>query len=378
MILRRSFQASVARRFACSTSPPSLTSPVDLRSDTVTLPCPGMREAMATARLGDDVFQEDPTTRELEARGAALLGMEAGLFLPSGTMANLLAVLSHCTARGQEVLLGSSSHLHLWEQGGLAQLGGVHSRTLQNREDGSFCIDSMSAMVQGPEDPHSCHTRLVAIENSHNAAGGTVLPLAWLNRLASTCSSLGLLLHCDGARLLHSATHLSVPPSSLLPGHTSATLCLSKGLGAPVGSLLLSSKTVIESARRLRKALGGGMRQTGVLAAAGLYGLEHVYPRLGEEHAKAARLSACIEGAGRGRITVAPRQTNIVLVQVCPSVCTAQHLVSLLQAAPQPVLSLEWAPQVLRLVTHRDISSCALERAEDTLYSVIEQLVNTR
>jgi len=286
-------------------------------------------------------------------------------------------VLCHCPGRGEEVLLGDSSHIHLWEQGGLAMLGGLHSRTIQNREDGTFSIEDMKDMAQGNEDPHCSETRLVCIENSQNSAGGRVLPLSWLKSLASTCNSLGLRLHCDGARLLHSSTALSIAPDRLLEGVDSSTLCLSKGLGAPMGSLVVGSEEMIWKARRLRKALGGGMRQTGVVAAAGLFGLDHVYPRLGDDHESALRLASCIDAAGKGEIAVEGKlETNILIVKVSSSLCTAAHLVGLLQAAEHQVLALEWGPQLVRLVTHRDVDTFSLEAAEASLHSVISALVH--
>jgi len=374
LINTRTILSSDLKTVAFSTAAPSGMT-IDLRSDTVTKPCPGMRAAMASAKVGDDVYGEDPTTKLLEEQGAGLLGMEAGLFVPSGTMANLLAVLCHCPGRGEEVLLGDTSHIHLWEQGGLAMLGGIHTRTIRNRQDGTFAVEDMKNMVQGNEDPHCSETRLVCIENTQNSTGGRVVPRAWLNSLTSTCSSLGLLLHCDGARLLHSSTALGIGPDRLLEGFNSSTLCLSKGLGAPIGSLVLGSEEMIWRARRLRKALGGGMRQTGVVAAAGLFGLEHVYPRLGEDHASALRLATCIEAAGEGKITIEGRlETNILIVKVSPSLCTAAELVELLKAAHHRVLALEWAPHLVRLVTHRDVDNISLEAAETSLHEVITNL----
>ena len=189
--------------------------------------------------------------------------MESALFVPSGTMANLLAMLVHCDRRGQEVVVGSSSHIYLWEQGGAAQFGGVHTRSVRNLCDGTFCLSELRNVIQDDKDPHTTSTNLICIENTHNSSGGRVLPIHWLRELVMTCSALHLPVHCDGARLLHSAVALAVEPHELLEGVESATLCLSKGLGAPVGSCLVGSNDLVSRARRIRKGLGGGMRQTG-------------------------------------------------------------------------------------------------------------------
>ena len=235
---------------------------VDLRSDTVTRPCAGMRSAMAGATVGDDVYGEDPTTAQLEERVATLLGMEGGLLLPTGTMANLVAVLTHC-GRGDQAVLGGDSHLARWEQGGPAQFGGVVSRVVANKRDGTFCLSEVQAELQEEPDIHAAATRLVCTENTHCGAGGLPLPLPWLQEVAALCEQHGTKLHCDGARLLHSATALNLPPALLLSGHTSATICLSKALGCPAGSVLAGSREFIKGACRLRKGLGGGMRQSG-------------------------------------------------------------------------------------------------------------------
>lgn len=332
---------------------------------------------MAEARVGDDVYGEDQTTRLLETRVAKLYGMEGALFVPSGTMANLLGVLGHCVGRGQEVVLGSESHIYLWEQGGVAQFGGVHTRPVRNLADGTFDLDELRSVVQDDQDPHTASTSLVCIENTHNSTGGRVIPQTWLADLVRTCSTLHLPVHCDGARLLHSAVALGVEPHKLLQGIQSATLCLSKGLGAPVGSCLVGSRGMVARARRTRKALGGGMRQTGILSAAGLYGLDHIYPRLYEDHAKAMRLAKLVNSEGKGLITVAMEKTdtNILLLRVDKKVTTARRMVELLSSASYPVLSLEWDSETVRLVTHRDITDTALCQAEETIRTVLRTVL---
>jgi len=273
---------------------------------------------MANAEVGDDVFRDDPTVLALEARIAAMAGKEAALFVPSGTMGNLICVLSHCTGRGQELLLGDLSHIHYYEQGGVATLGGVHPRTLKNREDGTFCLQELQDKVRA-DDAHLPVTSLVAIENTHNKCGGRVLPLDWLEELGATCRQLGLPLHCDGARIFHAVEHLGVSLAKLLEQCDSASICLSKGLGCPVGSVIVGSKALMARALRMRKALGGGMRQVGVLAAAGLFALDHQVARLSEDHKHARVIAEAVIRIGKGRLTPRQVDTNIVIVRVEPA-----------------------------------------------------------
>ena len=392
---------------------------VDLRSDTVTRPCTGMRSAMAVATVGDDVYGEDPTTAQLEERVAALLGMEGGLLLPTGTMANLVAVMTHC-GRGDQAVLGVDSHLARWEQGGPAQFGGVVSRVVANKRDGTFCLSEVQAELQEEPDIHAAATRLVCTENTHCGVGGLPLPLAWLQEVAALCEQHDTKLHCDGARLLHSATALNLPPALLLSGHTSATICLSKALGCPAGSVLAGSREFIKRACRLRKGLGGGMRQSGrksyiehtaltyygqrmgrnvtqlvltscliptvqcdvdsdgtgltagVLSAAGLWALDHVYPVLGAEHEKTVRLASVVEEAGGGVVTADPPTTNILLLRLA----RPAELVSRLARARPSVLALAWDTNTVRLVLHRDVTQQAMQLAEQTLTTVLKQYHN--
>jgi len=290
-----------------------MTTVVDLRSDTITRPSQGMREAMANAEVGDDVFRDDPTVLRLEERMARLTGKEAALLVPSGTMGNLICVMAHCWGRGAEVLLGDRSHIHIYEQGGVAQLGGVHPRTLTNLDDGTFSLEELKEKLRA-DDPHLPVTKLVAIENSHNKCGGACLPLQWLEEVGTTCSQLGLPLHCDGARLLNAAVSQGVEVSLLLKHCSSASICLSKGLGCPVGSVIVGSRSLIERAIRLRKVLGGGMRQVGVLAAAGLYALDHHVSRLAEDHLHARAMAEVINTMGEGKFVVRKVDSNLVIV----------------------------------------------------------------
>ncbi|XP_056153522.1 threonine aldolase 1 isoform X2 [Lampris incognitus] len=272
-------------------SPPSGTSrvrTVDLRSDTVTKPGAAMRRAMAGAEVGDDVFGEDPTVNELQEIAADMFGMEAALFIPTGTMSNLIAVMVHCRERGDEIIVGDLSHLHIYEQGGSAQLAGVHSTTVTNLPDGTFDLDQLVSKIRhGYPDPHYPRTRLICLENTHNIQGGRVLPLLFLQEVRAVADKYGLAVHMDGARVMNAAVAQGVPPSTILQHTHTVSVCLSKGLGAPVGTMLGGPRDFISRAVRCRKSLGGGMRQAGILAAAGKLSLGEMVGRLEEDHRNA-------------------------------------------------------------------------------------------
>ena len=261
---------------------------IDLRSDTVTKPTPEMREAMAKAEVGDDVYGDDPTVNRLQAMAAELTGHEAGLFVSSGTMGNLAAVLAHCQ-RGDEVILGKEAHTFRYEAGGISVLGGVHSCQLPNQPDGTIALDDIAGAIRYA-DPHQPITRLVTIENTQNRCGGKCLSVEYTRQVVELAHSRGLKIHLDGARVFNAAAGLGVSVKELTAPVDSVTFCLSKGLSAPVGSVLCGSKEFIEKAHRARKILGGGMRQAGVLAATGIVALEKVVPRLGEDHVRARML----------------------------------------------------------------------------------------
>ena len=267
---------------------------IDLRSDTVTRPSKAMQQAMFEAPLGDDVFNDDPTTLELQRTAADMLGFDAALFAPSGTQTNLIAMMSHCQ-RGDEAIVGQQWHTYKWEGGGMAVLGSIQPQPLELQNDGTLLLSDIAAAIK-PDDPHFARTRLIVIENT---VGGKVLPLSYMRDVAALAKDKGLNCHIDGARLMNAAVALA-PQHQLTPqqmarelcqGYDSVSLCLSKGLGCPVGSLLLGSRDFIARARRVRKMLGGGMRQTGILAAAGLYALQHNIDRLADDHANCQRLA---------------------------------------------------------------------------------------
>jgi threonine aldolase len=262
---------------------------IDLRSDTVTHPTDAMRQAMAAAEVGDDVFGEDPTINKLQRLAAEKMGKEAGLFMPSGTMGNLAAILAHC-GRGDEVILGNKAHTFLYEAGGISALGGVHSCQLTNQYDGKLLLEDIQAAIRS-NDAHQPLSRLVCLENTHNRCGAVALNVDYTQEVGELAHQKGLLLHLDGARIFNAAVAQGVSAKELAEPADSVTFCLSKGLCAPVGSVLCGSSEFIFKAHRIRKQLGGGMRQAGILAAAGIVALETMVERLGEDHKRARFLA---------------------------------------------------------------------------------------
>jgi threonine aldolase len=288
----------------------SLNNYIDLRSDTLTIPTPAMREAMATATVGDDVYGEDPTVNKLQEMAAERMGKEAGLFIASGTMGNLLAVLTHCQ-RGDEIILGDQAHIFYYEAGSSAAVGGVHPHTIPNQPDGSMKLDDIEGAIR-KEDDHFPVTRMVALENTHNRMGGTVLTPEYTRQVADLAHAQNIKLHIDGARIFNAAVALDVEAKELARHADSVTFCLSKGLSAPVGSVLCGSKDFIRLARKRRKMIGGGMRQAGILAAAGIVALEQQVDRLREDHANARKLAEGISHIAGLSVDIASVQTNMV------------------------------------------------------------------
>ncbi|AWP17951.1 putative low-specificity L-threonine aldolase 2 [Scophthalmus maximus] len=282
---------------------------VDLRSDTVTKPGPAMRRAMAEAEVGDDVMGEDPT--EI---AADMFGMEAALFVPTGTMSNLIAVMVHCRERGDEMIVGDLSHLHIYEQGGSAQLAGVHATTVTNLPDGTFDLEQLESKIRhGYPDPHFPRSRLICVENTHNIQGGRVLPLTFLQEVRALADRYGLSVHMDGARVMNAAVAQGVSPHTILQHTHTVSVCLSKGLGAPVGTVLAGPQDFIARAVRCRKALGGGMRQAGILAAAGKLSLLDMVERMQEDHHNARSFAqALLDFDPLFAVDMAAVETNIL------------------------------------------------------------------
>jgi threonine aldolase len=335
---------------------------VDLRSDTVTQPTPAMREAMAQAHVGDDVFGEDPTINRLEALAAAMTGKEAGLFMPSGTMSNLAAILAHC-GRGDEAILGDKAHTVLFEAGGISALGGVHSRQIPNQADGSLDLQDIIAAIRS-DDIHYPPTRLISLENTHNRCGGTVLSPAYTRSVGDLAHERGIKLHIDGARLFNAAVALRVNARELVVSADSVCICLSKGLCAPVGSVLCGSADFIQRARRIRKQLGGGMRQAGVLAAAGIVALETMVDRLVEDHQRARRLAQ-----GLQTINGTPH-TNMIFCGLTDSIpYNAKETASRLVEKGVKVSVV--AERRFRLVMHYWIDDAGVERTVQAFKEVL-------
>ncbi len=322
---------------------------VDLRSDTVTRPSPAMLAAMSAAEVGDDVWGDDPTVNRLQMITAERAGKEAGLFFPSGTQSNLAALMSHC-GRGDEFIVGQRAHTYRYEGGGAAVLGSIQPQPIENEPDGSLALDKIKAEIK-PDDAHFAHTRLLALENT---IGGKVLSQAYVEQAAALARVHGLAVHLDGARAWNAAVALGVEVGEVCAAFDSVSLCFSKGLGAPVGSVLVGSRDLIERARRSRKMLGGGMRQVGGLAAACLYALDHHVADLAEDHANAGRLAS---GLGQlEELTVDGVATNMVFVRFPAARCTALQT-NLAEAGVLAAI----AP-VSRFVLHRDVSAAGVDR----------------
>jgi len=283
---------------------------LDFRSDTVTKPTPEMREAMARAEVGDDVYGEDPTVNKLQEKAAGMMGMEAGLFVPSGTMGNLAAILAHCN-RGDEAILGNMAHTFLFEVGGMAALGGVHPHTIPNQPDGRLVLEDIRKAVR-KENSHFPITRLVIIENTHNRCGGASLSAEYTQRVADFAHEQGLKFHIDGARIFNAAVDQGTDVGELSTPADSITFCLSKGLAGPVGSVLCGSREFIGGAHRARKQLGGGMRQAGILAAAGIVALEQMTDRFGQDHRRADELWKGLSKIPGDPLELEPQYTNMV------------------------------------------------------------------
>ena len=325
---------------------------VDLRSDTITLPTKEMLDSISSAELGDDVFQEDPTVNRLEDLAATKFNKEAALLVPSGTMANLVAVLSHCQ-RGDEVILGDQAHTFLYEAGGISAFGGVHSRQIPNQEDGTLLLEDIKKAIR-KEDVHFPPTRLICLENTHNRCLGMPLSVDYTNSVAEIAKNNSLFVHVDGARIFNAAVSLDVSVTELTDNIDSVSFCLSKGLSAPAGSMLCGNKDFIEKARRNRKALGGGMRQAGVLAAAGLVALEKMTDRIIDDHNNARTLAEGISNINGIRINLDRVKTNIIYFSLDhPKVGGALLLEEM---AEKNIHFFELGPSWFRLVTHAGVS----------------------
>ena len=330
---------------------------IDLRSDTVTKPTPSMRQAMAQAEVGDDMMGEDPTVAALEHRTAVLLGKEAALFVPSGTMANQIALGVHAMP-GEEVLCDPTSHIVLWEGGGIARLSGVSTQTVKPA-NGLLTLDDLKDKIR-PDDCHYSKTRVVSLENTQNRAGGRVHPFEEVARISRWARAEGLAMHLDGARLMNAVVASKVSADRWGDLFDSVSICFSKGLGAPVGSALAGSSAFIRKAHRLRKVFGGAMRQSGILAAGALHGLDHHVERLAEDHENAQIIARGVAETPGLSIESGTVETNLVWIVVDPQLGTARDIAGQLKEAGILVSAL--GPQVLRICTHLDVSRDDAER----------------
>ncbi|MFN3490808.1 MAG: low-specificity L-threonine aldolase [Anaerolineales bacterium] len=341
---------------------------VDLRSDTVTKPTPEMREAMAEAEVGDDVYMDDLTVNELQEKAAEMLGKEDSLFVPSGTMGNLIALMAHCQ-RGDEVILGDKSHIYLNEAGGMAALGGVQPHPVPNQKDGTLALDDIRASIQS-EDVHHTITKLICLENTQNVCGGIPLTVEYTNRVGEIAKENNLFLHIDGARIFNAATTLNVNVKDLVAPADSVMFCLSKGLVSPIGSMLVGTKKFIARARHLRKMLGGGMRQVGVIAAAGLISLDKMTKRLGDDHVRAKKMYDGLKQVS-GLVLEAQPQTNMVYFDIHPNIKLTDN--QIIDEVKKYGVLVDWAAaRRFRLVTHYWVDDAGVEKTIEAFAKVLK------
>ena len=338
---------------------------IDLRSDTLTHPTQSMRDAMATAEVGDDVFQEDPTVQKLETLSAEIMGKEAALFVPSGCMGNLISLLSHC-GRGDEILLGDRSHISLYEVGGVAALGGVHPRPLPNKNDGTISIDLLEKGIRH-SDIHCPPTRLICLENTQNFCQGSPITPEYMTEVREIANKFGLKIHLDGARIFNAAVALGVPVAKLTEKVDSVMFCLSKGLSAPVGSLVCGSSDFIVKARKARKMVGGGMRQVGHIAAAGLIAINEQVDRLQEDHDNAKFLASQLSDLDGIEVDVTRIKTNIIFFKLTG--INGEVLLNQLEQNQIKILMTD--ADVFRAVLHREVSKEQVQTVVKTFQSIL-------
>jgi threonine aldolase len=341
---------------------------IDLRSDTMTQPTTAMRKAMAEAEVGDDVFGEDPTVNRLEEMAAERLGKEAALLVSSGTMGNLVSQLAHC-GRGDEIILGSQAHTFFFEQGGSAAVGGIHPRTVPNQPDGKLALEDIEAAIRG-DNVHFPRSRLIILENTHNLCKGWPLDLEYMQAVSDIARRHKLKIHVDGARFFNAAVALNTDPKDLAAAADSVSFCLSKGLGAPVGSMVCGTRNFIDETRRARKLLGGGMRQAGVVAAAGIIALNEMVDRLADDHANAHKLALGLVQIPGISIDPDRIRTNILFFEVTRKDLTPEQFVQRIGAGGVRMLPV--GARRVRAVTHYHISSEDVDRALSVISKVMK------
>lgn len=343
---------------------------IDLRSDTLTQPCDAMRQAMCLAVVHDDVIDVDPTTAELQDRIAQLLGKEAAIFVPSGTMSNQIAVRVHCQP-GDQLICDANCHIYRYEQGGFAQLSGVIAHPVTPKMPGLLTIDQLEDSIQ-PDDDHYVKSRLVCLENTHNKAGGVVLPWEETNAICRWAKEHGLATHLDGARLFNAVVASGIPADQWAASFDTVSICFSKGLGAPVGSALVGPKELMKSMRRIRKLLGGGMRQSGIIAAAALWALENNIPRLAKDHENALKMANLICQSDRISVDLESVQTNIVIFSLDPRLGGAGRFCE--RAKQHGVWMLPFGKHQVRLVTHLHISCQDAAKAGEIICELADSM----
>ena len=355
---------------------------IDMRSDTVTTPTQKMKEAMMQAKVGDDVYGEDPTVILLQNKIAALLNKESALFFPSGTMSNLVGIMAHANTRGDEVILGDRSHIAIWEQGSISQVGGVFARQVKNLDDGTLDLDDLQSKIhKGGFDGHYCHTQAIIIENTHNYCYGSPITIDYMDKIVSIARDNDLKIHVDGARLFNAATALGVHVSELVKHANSVNVCLSKGLGAPVGSMLIGSSDFIACCHRIRKSLGGGMRQVGMLAAAGIFALDNHAPLLHVDHDNAKQLAhglAKMVEVGAS-INVDYVHTNMVMFSLDrPDLSPEKFCNLLLQPINETAPIIKMIPRgcphkIIRAVIHHQINKDDIDFTLTRIQQILKQ-----
>ncbi|KAM3316563.1 hypothetical protein ACQJBY_034599 [Aegilops geniculata] len=347
---------------------------VDLRSDTVTKPSEAMRAAMAAADVDDDVLGADPTACRFEAEMARIMGKEAALFVPSGTMANLISVLAHCDARGSEVILGHDSHIHVYEHGGISTLGGVHPRTVPNNPDGTMDVDRIVAAIRSTDGAlYYPTTRLICLENTHGNSGGKCLTVEYTDKVGEVAKAHVLKLHIDGARIFNASVSLGVPVDRLVRAADSVSVCLSKGIGAPVGSVIVGSKAFIHKAKILRKTLGGGMRQVGVLCAAAEVGVRDTVSKLADDHRRAKVLADGLKKIKQFTVDLTSVETNMVFFDMADPRITPAKLCQALKQ--RNVLAMPTSSKSVRFVVHYQISDSDIQYALTCIEEAVEEML---
>ena len=342
---------------------------IDLRSDTVTLPSNKMKEFILRAPLGDDVYGEDPSINQLQEQSADIFNKEAALFVPSGTMANLISVLTHCN-RGDKILVGNKSHIFYYEAGGVSSLGGIHSHQLNNNDDGTINIDDITNNIRQLGNNHYPITRLLCLENTHNFCYGTPIPMEYFIKVKNLLNLHNIKMHLDGARIFNASVALKIPVSKLAQNADSISCCLSKGLSAPVGSIILGNKDFILEAKKIRKALGGGMRQAGILAAGGIFSLNNMIERLEEDHENAKLLAEKLLGIKGLSIDINKVQTNIIFIHLENKNLSDKEF---LEKLNKNNIKIDYkGNRKFRLVTHYNFTKSKINTVETVIHNILK------